>query len=385
MYNNDVIELLKKTNIVDVVEETVKLYRNNGILFGLCPFHKERTPSFSVNPSTQTFQCFGCGIGGNVISFIMMRDNCSFEDAVTKLAIRAGVENPENKKDTETEKKKNRLYQINDLACAYFYQKGKNSEDAKQYLKKRGLSDATIKKFNLGMSGGYFADALSTYLSSKGCTKEEMLDAGLISQKEESDEYHDKFWNRIMFPIFNANNKIVGFGGRILGEGKPKYLNSPETIIFDKSHELYGLHIAKTKNKPFILCEGYLDVISMHQAGFQTAVASLGTALTYAQAEIIKKYTNTVFIAYDSDTPGLRATARAISILEEVGLRVFVATTAPFKDVDELLQKGAEGTEEMKKRIREAVHGRRFLIEQLKTEKGDDLDGFYDEAVKHLL
>lgn len=383
MYNTNLIkQIYSSVNIVNIIKEKTELRKRGPLLYGLCPFHKEITPSFAVNPKTQRFHCYGCGADGNVFSFIMKRDCCSFQEAVTKLAEYAKLPVPINEKDVEIERKKNRLYQINDLACAFFYQKGRKNEKVIQYLKDdRKLTDETIKKFNLGVSGAYGLE-LCAYLENKGCTKEEMIEAGLLGHDEERGRYYGKFWDRIIFPIYNANKKIVGFGGRVIGEGTPKYLNSPETIIFDKSHELYGLHVAKTKNKPFILCEGFLDVISMHQAGFTSAVATLGTSLTYAQAQIISKYTNTVFIAYDSDAPGIKAAVRAIPILEKMGLRVFVISAAPYKDVDELLRADDDDHSETKNRFKRAISGTAFLVKQLdKT----DPEKFYREAVNFLV
>lgn len=381
-------QIYEATDIVELIGETVVLERQGNYYVGLCPFHKERTVSFTVYPEEQRYHCFGCGVGGNVYSFVMQKDNCSFDAAVSKLAARAGIPMPEKMKDEKTEEKRSRMYQINEFAYSFFFEKGKNNEKAVDYLiRKRGLSSDTIKKFGLGMSCG-FGQELYRHLKMLGFTEEEMTESGLIGYGEVYGEhgkkkmdYFDKFWERIMFPILNENGSVVGFGGRILGEGKPKYLNSPESIIFDKSHELYGLHIAKKQGKPYILCEGYIDVISMHQSGFSTAVASLGTSLTAAQAKMIASHAKSVYIAYDSDEPGLLAAARAIPMLEDAGLNVFVVSTAPYKDVDELLRAKEAGPEEMKERIKAAVPGRVFLVRRLDKTKDD----YYEKMTDFLV
>ena len=381
--NKTIKQIFESTNIVDLIGETTSLTKEGSVFFGLCPFHKETSASFMVDPAKRQFHCYGCGAGGNAYSFVMQRDNCTFKEAVAKLAVRAGLPVPENIEDEDEERKKTRMYQINELAYAFFYQKGRGSEEATKYLKEtRGLSDETIKRFGLGKAAG-FGQELYHYLKTKGYTNEEMMESGLIGYGEvyagnnsKKQDYFDRFWDRIMFPIFNQSKKIVGFGGRILGDGKPKYLNSPETVVFDKSHELYGLHIAKTCAKPFVLCEGYLDVISMHQAGFKTAIASLGTSLTYAQARMIAECTNTVFIAYDSDEAGIKASVRAIPMLESFGLRVFVVSTAPYKDVDELLKADDSNYSDMKRRINAAVPGKTFLTRQFDKSN----TSFYDNV-----
>ena len=381
-------QIYEATDIVSLIGETVSFKKRDSLLFGLCPFHKEKTASFSVNEKSKTYHCYGCGAGGNAYSFVMQRDHCSFEDAVSKLAKRAGLQVPENIKDDVYEAKKARIYQINELACSFFVNKGKEDALAMDYLRhRRELTDETIERFCLGKAGG-FGQELYQHLKMVGYEDDEIMRSGLIGygdiytgpDKKEKN-YYDKFWDRIMFPIFDAQENVVGFGGRVIGDGKPKYLNSPETIVFDKSHELYGLHIAKTQGKPFVLCEGYLDVISMHQAGFHTAVASLGTSLTVAQARMIASYTNSVFIAYDSDDAGIKATHRAVSILEEIGLRVFVVSTAPYKDVDELLRTDDSNASKMKERIKEALPGKTFLAKQLDQTK----ESFYEKMTEFII
>lgn len=380
--NEDIKTISKASDIVEVIMEYSQLHKKRELFYTSCPFCKEKSQSFIVYPKKQQFHCFSCGRGGNVFSFVMQSLNCSFEKAVEVLAVRAALPVPTKADESTIQEKMRRMYQINDLACAFFYQRGRSDERLMKYLKKeRKLSDATVKAFQLGLSGPYGCE-LYKYLRSKGCSNEELLESGLIGYQAEQREYYDKFWDRVMFPIFNEQRKIVGFGGRAFGDKKPKYINSVETIIFDKSHELYGLGAAKTKGKAFILCEGYVDVISMHQAGFTSAVASLGTSLTYSQAKIIREYTNKVYIAYDSDEPGIKAASRAVQILESVGLKVAVISTSPYKDVDELLKSDDKDYSEMKARLDNAIDGKTFLIKQLKENNAENL---YEEIVNIIV
>ena len=380
--NADIKTISKASDIVEVIMEYSQLHKSRGLYYASCPFCKEKSQSFIVYPQKQQFHCFSCGRGGNVFSFVMQSLNCSFEKAVEILAIRSALPVPAQVDESVVQEKMRRMYQINELACAFFYQRGRSDERLMKYLKgERKLSDATIKTFQLGLSGQYGCE-LYRYLRSKGCTNEELLESGLVGYQAEQGEYYDKFWDRVMFPIFNEQRKIVGFGGRAFGDKKPKYINSVETIIFDKSHELYGLNAAKTKGKAFILCEGYVDVISMHQAGFASAVASLGTSLTYSQAKIIREYTNKVYIAYDSDEPGVKAATRAVQILESVGLKAAVISTAPYKDVDELLKTDDNNYSEMKTRLDNAIDGRAFLIKQLEKSNAKNL---YEEIVNVIV
>ncbi len=316
-YSDDIIEEVRmKNDIVDVISQYVRLTRRGSSYFGLCPFHNEKTPSFSVTPSKQMYYCFGCGAGGNVYNFIMQYENYSFGEALSHLAERAGVELPKieySKEAREKAEKSATLLEINKKAAQYFYYQlrregGKNAYD---YLTGRGLSEETISKFGLGYSDKY-SDDLYKYLKSQNYSDELLRESGLFNVDERQGMY-DKFWNRVIFPIMDVNNRVIGFGGRVMGDGKPKYLNSPETRIFDKSRNLYGLNIARTTRKNYlILCEGYMDVISMHQAGFTNAVASLGTALTSGHASLVKRYTQEVLLLYDSDEAGIRAALRAI-------------------------------------------------------------------------
>ena len=321
-YSDDIIEEVRmKNDIVDVISQYVKLTRRGSSYFGLCPFHNEKTPSFSVTPSKQMYYCFGCGAGGNVYNFIMEYENYSFGEALSHLADRAGVELPKIEYSREAREKAEQranLLEINKLAAQYFYYqlRREGGKAAYRYLTGRGLSEETIRKFGLGYSDKY-SDDLYKYLKGKGYSDELLRESGLFNVDERRGMY-DKFWNRVIFPIMDVNNRVIGFGGRVMGDGKPKYLNSPETKIFDKSRNLYGLNVARTTRKNYlILCEGYMDVIAMHQAGFTNAVASLGTALTSGHASLVKRYTKEVLLLYDSDGAGIRAALRAIPILRE--------------------------------------------------------------------
>ena len=363
-------EIRSKNDIVDVISSYVRLQKKGSSYFGLCPFHNEKSPSFSVSRQKQMYYCFGCGAGGNVFTFLMEYENYSFVEALKYLADRAGVELPEPEYSGEAKKRadtKAILLEINKAAAQYFYVQLLRPQGghALTYLKDRKLSDDTIKAFGLGYSNKY-SDDLYKYLKSKGYKDDMISQAGLISIDEKYG-VHDKFWNRVMFPIMDVNSRVLGFGGRVMGDAKPKYLNSPETIIFDKSRNLYGLNRARKSRKPyFLLCEGYMDVISLHQAGFTNAVASLGTALTPGHAALIKRYVNEVYLTYDSDEAGTKAALRAGPILREVGITAKIIRMEPYKDPDEFIKNlGAEAFEE---RIQKARNGFMFSLEILERD-----------------
>lgn len=363
-YSDDIIEEVRMRNdIVDVISGYVKLQRKGSSYFGLCPFHNEKSPSFSVSPSKQMYYCFGCGAGGNIFTFIQEYENYTFPEAVKMLADRAGIRLPEQEESAENRKKRDlrtAVMEVQKMAAKYYYYllHTEQGAHAMKYLKDRGLSDETIRKFGLGYAGQY-SDSLSRYLKKKGVSDALLKESGLIQISEKNGMY-DKFWNRVMFPIMDVNNKVIGFGGRVMGDAKPKYLNSPETLIFDKSRNLYGLNVARTsRKKNFLVCEGYMDVISMHQAGFTNAVASLGTALTSQHASILRRYTQEVILTYDSDEAGVRAALRAIPILKEAGVTTRVLHMDPYKDPDEFIK--ALGPEEFQQRIDQAENS--FLFE----------------------
>ena len=392
LYPEELItEICDRNDIVDVIGQYVKLTRKGSSLFGLCPFHNEKTGSFSVSPSKQMYYCFGCGAGGNVLTFIREYEHYSFKEAVEYLADRAGIELPAVEQSEEEKKKadlKSRLLEINKEAATFYYYQLRNSSDkrAYEYLKGRQLSDETINGFALGYAG-VSRNNLYTYLKQKGFKDEELNQAGLF-RFDEKQGFSDKFWNRVMFPIMDVNRRVIGFGGRVMGDGEPKYLNSPETPVFDKGRNLFGLYIAKTsKRKYLILCEGYMDVISLHQAGFTNAVASLGTAFTSGQAYLIKKYTDEVYLSYDSDDAGVKAVLRALPILKSVGIGGRVIDMKPYKDPDEFIKN--LGADEYEKRIENAKNGFLFSIEILERDYDlKDPDGktrFFKEAARKLL
>ncbi len=370
-YSDDIIEEVRmKNDIVDVISQYVKLTRKGNSYFGLCPFHNEKTPSFSVTPSKQMYYCFGCGAGGNVFTFVMEYENFTFGEALKYLADRAGVELPKIEYSKEAKakaEKKAQLLEINKQAAQYFYYqlRRENGRNAHKYLTGRGLSEETIRKFGLGYSDKY-SDDLYKFLKSKNYSDELLRESGLFNIDERHGMY-DKFWNRVIFPIMDVNNRVIGFGGRVMGDGKPKYLNSPETKIFDKSRNLYGLNIARTTRKSYlILCEGYMDVIAMHQAGFTNAVASLGTALTSGHASLLKRYTQEVLLLYDSDEAGVKAALRGIPILREAGVNSRVVSLKPYKDPDEFIRK--EGPEAFEERLNRAMDSFMFRIHTAEDE-----------------
>lgn len=372
-YSEELIEEVRSRNdIVDVISGYVKLKKSGSNYFGLCPFHNEKSGSFSVSPSKQMYYCFGCGAGGNVITFIMEYENYTFMEAVRMLAERAGIELPQMEETPEERKSRDirsQLLEINKLAAVYYFHqlRGQNGSTAMNYLKKRELGDETIQRFGLGYSSMY-SDDLYRYIKSKGYKDDILKESGLFTYGD--GKVTDKFWDRVMFPIMDMNNRVIGFGGRVMGDGKPKYLNSPETKLFDKSRNLYGLNIARTSRKPnIIICEGYMDVISLHQAGFNQAVASLGTALTSGQASLMKRYTDQVLITYDSDGAGVKAALRAIPILKEAGLTTKVINMKPYKDPDEFI-KGL-GAEAFQERIDKAQNS--FMYEISAMEQNYDL------------
>lgn len=391
-YSDEIIEEVRSRNdIVDVISGYVSLKKKGSSYFGLCPFHSEKSPSFSVSSQKQMYYCFGCGAGGNVFTFLMEYENFTFQEAVKYLAERAGVELPEDtgysKEAKDRADAKANLLEINKLAAQFFYVqlRSPQGKTAMEYLVGRQLGEDTMKAFGLGYAGKY-GNELYQYLKKKGYSDEVLKTSGLIGYDEKQGPF-DKFWNRVIFPIMDVNSRVIGFGGRVMGEGKPKYLNSPETLVFDKSRNLYGLHIARrTRKSYFLLCEGYMDVISLHQAGFTNAVASLGTAFTSGHANLIKRYVKEVYLTYDSDEAGTKAALRAFPILREVGITAKVIRMEPYKDPDEFIKNlGAEAFEE---RIKEAKNGFMFGLKVL--EKDYDLrspegkTGFMRDAARRI-
>lgn len=361
MYSREIIdEVISRNDIVDVISRYVSLKKSGSSYQGLCPFHSEKSPSFSVSPTRQLYHCFGCGVGGNVITFMMEYEHCSFLEAVNVLAERVNMELPTigyNHNEKVERDIKAKLFDINKAAAVFYYKqlRQENGKIGMSYLIKRGLSNETIHKFGLG----YASQNVSLYrfLKDKGYDDDILKESGLFTYER---GIHDKFWNRVMFPIMDYNNRVIGFGARVMGDAKPKYLNSPETKLFDKSRNLYGLNFAKNCGKNnLIICEGYMDVIALHQAGFHQAVASLGTSLTLGQARLLKRYSDNILITYDSDEAGVKAALRAIPILKEVGLSVKVIHMQPYKDPDEFIK--ALGAKAFQERIDRAENS--FMYE----------------------
>ena len=361
-------EVRARNDIVDVIGSYIKLTRRGSSYTCLCPFHNDKSPSMSVHQVRQTYHCFACGASGDVFSFVMEYDRHDFSEAVELLAKRAGMELPQQE-DYTTEKRREeglraRLFAINKEAAVYYFHRLGTNEGKKavSYLRGRSLSDETIKNFGLGYADS--GDGLYKLLKEKEYTDAELKESGLFVQDQKTGKMRSKFWNRVMFPIMDVNRRVIGFGGRVMGDGLPKYMNSPETKLFDKSNNLYGLHIAKTaRKKKMILCEGYMDVISMHQAGFPNAIASLGTALTPKQCLLIKRYSKEALIMYDSDEAGVKAALRAVPMLREAGVDARVVNLKPYKDPDEFAK--ALGAAELQKRIDDAENGFLFEIRQL--------------------
>ncbi len=390
-YSDEIIEEVRSRNdIVDVIGSYVNLKRKGNSHSACCPFHHEKTPSFHVSREKQMYHCFGCGVGGNVFTFLMEHENFTFPEAMEALAERAGYDLPKQELSADAKKQadaRTRIKDMNKLAAGYFHYmlKTEHGANALQYLKGRGLSDETITKFGLGFSDVY-RDDLYKYLKNKGYKDEDLNDSGLV-KFDEKYGFSDRFWNRVMFPIIDTNNRVIGFGGRVMGDAKPKYINTQDTLVFDKSRNLYGLNLAKkSKRQGIIFCEGYMDVISMHQAGFDNAVASLGTALTVGQVNLIKRFTDRAYLAYDSDEAGTKAALRALEIMREFEMPARVISLKPYKDPDELIQ--AEGTEELEKRINEAKSGTMFEIDILahnyNQEDPQERTQFQKEAAKRL-
>lgn len=350
--DDDTIERVRlENNIVNIISEYVTLKRTGSNYVGICPFHSEKTPSFTVSDTKQFYHCFGCGEGGDVISFIMKEENLSFPEAVKFLADKAGIilKEKENKKYKELEDKKEKLYEINKEAARYFYKKLRTNNQALFYLKKRSIDRRTATIFGLGYSDWSW-DSLYNYLIKKGYSEVDIEKAGLIIGKKGKDGYYDRFRNRIIFPIIDIRGRVIGFGGRVIDSSNPKYLNSPDTLIFSKGHNLFGLNILKKYSniKKIILVEGYMDVISLYSQGINYAVASLGTAFTQNQAKYFKRYEDKVYICYDSDLAGLKATDKALEIFKKEGINAKVLVLPSGKDPDDFIkEKGKKEFEEL--------------------------------------
>ena len=365
----DIIEEIKsRCDIVDVISDYMQLKSSGSNYTGLCPFHSEKTGSFMVSKSKQIYKCFGCNAGGDVISFVMRYENVDFMDAVKILARRCGITLERN--ISEEEKKKiqeiNKFREIHTEAARFYFANLLGTKNpGYEYLKKRGLSDKIIKKFGLGYSLNSW-NSLMNYLLAKGYDKTDLVKCGLVTHKTETNKYFDRFRNRVMFPIFNYNGKVIGFGGRVLDDSLPKYLNSPETLVFNKRLNLYGLNISKKsiKDDTLILVEGYMDLISLYQNNIENVVATLGTALTIEQARLIRKFAKNVIISYDSDQAGQNATLRAIDILIQADIKVKILNLKDCKDPDDFIKK--YGFEGYKKAMEDSDYYIKYKIDILK-------------------
>ena len=390
-YSEEQIEEVRsRSDIVSVIGRYVRLKRTGSGYTGLCPFHNEKTPSFHVNPARQMYKCFGCGVGGNVLTFVMEYENLTFPEAMEMLAEQAGIDLPKQEMTAQQKQQEGirlTLLEINKKAARYYFAllKSPRGKAGYDYLTGRGLTDETILHFGLGFAGQGGGE-LYQYLKKEGYSDQILKETGLFKMDERGA--YDKFWNRVMFPIMDVNNRVIGFGGRVMGDAKPKYLNSPETKIFDKSRNLFGLNYAKRgKRNNMILCEGYMDVIALHQAGFTNAVASLGTAFTEQQANLIRRYTDEVLLTYDSDGAGVKAAMRAIPMLRRAGITGKVIHMEPYKDPDEFIKN--LGADEFEKRIEEAQNSFFFEIEVTKRNYSmsdpDQKTKFIHEIARKLL
>ncbi len=374
-YGDDIIDEVRSANdIVDLIGSYVTLKKAGSNYVGLCPFHNEKTPSFSVSGRKQMYYCFGCGKGGNIYTFLQEYENITFVESVQMLADRAGITLPERTASPAENKKrqlKEVIFEINAKACGFYhkYLLDERGKRGLEYLKGRGLSDEIIRKFGLGYAGQSSGN-LYRYLKSLNYNDEVLKQSGLFGYDDKGNPY-DKFWNRVMFPIVDKRNHVIGFGGRVLGDAKPKYLNSPETVVFDKSRNLYGINYIHGKlDNGLILCEGYMDVISFFQNGVDNAVAALGTSFTEGHASLIKRMTDKVYICFDSDEAGQKAAMRAIPILKNAGVSTKVISLLPAKDPDEFF--GKNSLDDFKDRVEKAKNS--FFFEIGYIEKDYDMD-----------
>jgi DNA primase len=378
LFSEDKIsEIIEKNDIVDVISGYMTLKRSGSNYGALCPFHSEKTPSFSVSSSKQIFNCFGCGVGGNVITFIQKIERINFIEAVKLLAERAHIQIEEDNDPKQLEKAKlqKALYKVNIEAARFFYSNLNKDVKAMEYLKRRGLSEAIIKRFGLGFAPDKWHELLD-FLMRKGFNTEILYKAGLIVKNKDGERYYDKFRNRVMFPIIDLKGNVIAFGGRVMDDSKPKYLNSPDTLVFNKGYNIYGLNFVKKLQslENIIVVEGYMDAIALHQFGVENAVASLGTAFTENQAKLLKRFSNDIIISYDSDLAGQTATMKGLSVLEKEGCVVKVLSLPSGKDPDEYIRK--EGIDAFRERIRKSTSLIEYKIENLK--KGLDINNIQD-------
>ena len=388
-YSDELIDEIRNRNdIVDVISQYVVLKRSGRNFFGLCPFHKEKSPSFSVSPDKQIFHCFGCGVGGNVFHFVSKIENISFRETIEMLAEKSGVELPtlEGQEDTKLLQLKSKVYEINKITAEFYHENlyKPTAKPAQEYVKKRKLDNNTLKNFLIGYSGNY--NELYTMLKQKGFTEEEILASSLVN-KTQDGKFIDRFRGRLMFPIQDTRNRVIAFGGRVLDDSKPKYINSPENIVYSKGRHLFGLNVAKKGDlKRIIIVEGYMDAISLHQRGISYAVASLGTAMTEAQGRLLRKSSQQVIIGYDSDGAGQAATMRGLEILQGLGCDVRILQIEGAKDPDEFVIK--YGPERFEKQVDKAISLVEYKVKVLKNtlniEHPNDKIKFLKEIAKVL-
>ena len=388
-YSDDLIEEVRSRNdIVEVISQYVVLKRSGRNFFGLCPFHKEKSPSFSVSPDKQIFHCFGCGAGGNVIHFVSKIENTNFVETLQLLADRAKITLPklDSSEDNKTLELKSRLYKINELTALFYHQNlyGPNAKPAQEYVKKRKLDNKTLKKFLIGYACNY--NELYKYLSSQGFKDEELIESNLVC-KNQNGQMVDRFRKRLMFPIQDIKNRTIAFGGRVLDDSKPKYINSPEGLVYSKGRNLYGLNVAKnSEKKEIVIVEGYMDAVSLHQRGIDNAVASLGTALTEAQGRLLSRYGEKIIIGYDADGAGQTATIRGMEILSNMGCDIRILQMEGAKDPDEYVVKYGSGRFSML--LDQAISLVEFKIKILKKdlniENTNDKIKFLTETAKIL-
>lgn len=387
-YSEELIDEIRNSNdIVDIISQYVILKRSGRNFFGLCPFHKEKTPSFSVSPDKQIFHCFGCGAGGNVIHFISKIENVDFKESLEILADRAGIKLPtlENNVDSKRLELKEKVYEINKLVAMYYHETlyKPQAKPAQEYVKKRKLDNKALKEFCIGYAEN--ANVLYKLLKEKGFTEEEILASDLVIKK--GNNYVDRFKNRLIFPIQDIRNRFIAFGGRVLDNSLPKYINSPENIVYSKARNLYGLNVAKnTKTRKLIIVEGYMDTVSLHQRGIDNVVASCGTALTEAQGRLLRKYAEKVIISYDSDSAGQAATLRGLEILNNLGCDIRILQMEGAKDPDEYVIKYGNGR--FNDLVENAISLVEFKIKVLKKglniENTNDKIKFMNEIAKIL-
>lgn len=370
-YSDELIDEIRNRNdIVDVISQYVVLKRSGRNFFGLCPFHKEKSPSFSVSPDKQIFHCFGCGVGGNVFHFVSKIENISFREALETLAEKAGVELPILESDTDNKliQLKSKVYEINKCAAEFYHENlyKPNAKPAQEYVKKRKMDNTTLKNFMIGYSNNSYNE-LYNMLKEKGFTEEEILASSLVNKTKEG-KFIDRFRGRLMFPIQDVRNRVIAFGGRVLDDSKPKYINSPENIVYSKGRHLFGLNVAKkyeNKMKKIIIVEGYMDAISLHQRGIHNVVASLGTAMTDAQGHLLRNNSEQVVIGYDSDGAGQLATMRGLEILQSMGCDIRILQIEGAKDPDEFVVK--YGPERFLKQVDNAISLVEYKVKVLKS------------------